>query len=89
METGVVRINEEAKQRLRLLAEETGESMSSVLEKAIETYRRKRFLESVNEAYRSLRKDKKGWASLQEERARWDRASMDGLDPDEDWKEKK
>ena len=87
MATSVVRINEEAKQRLRLIAKETGESMPSVLDKAIETYRRKRFLESVNEAYRSLKKDEKAWASLQDERAQGDNSLMDGLDPSENWKE--
>ena len=80
METSVVRINEESRQRLRLLAKEMGESMSSVLDKAIEAYRRKSFIESVNKAYASLKKDTKEWASLQEERALWDKALMDGLD---------
>ncbi len=87
MATSVVRINEEAKQRLHLMAKEMRASLPSVLDKAIETYRRKRFLESVNEAYRSLRKDNKEWASLQDERVQWDHSLMDGLDPNENWKE--
>lgn len=87
MSTSVVRINEEAKQRLRLIAKETGESMPSVLDKAIETYRRKRFLESVNEAYLFLRQDKKAWTSFKDERDQWDNSLMDGLDPGEHWKE--
>ncbi len=86
MATSVVRINEEAKERLQFIARETGQSMPSVLDKAIEAYRRKRFLDSVNEAYRSLRQDPKAWASLEVERAQWDHSLMDGLNPDEKWK---
>lgn len=88
MATSMVRISEESKQRLRLIAKQTGESMPSVLDKAIEIYRRKRFLESVNEAYASLKSDQKAWASLQDERARWDPTLMDGLDSDENQTEK-
>ncbi len=83
MSTNVVRINEESKKCLVLLAKQTGETMSSVLDKAIEIYRRKRFLESVNEAYATLKADKKAWDSFQAEQADWDSTLMDGLESDE------
>lgn len=85
MATSVVRINEESKESLRLLAKQTGKSMPSVLDKAIEAYRRKRFLKSVNEAYALLRKDPKARTSLQDEQVHWDTTLMDGLDPNENW----
>ncbi|MBI4602029.1 MAG: toxin-antitoxin system protein [Planctomycetes bacterium] len=85
MDSRTVRISEGARRTLSTLAEEEGSSMRAVLEKAIDAYRRRRFLEGVNEAYAALRKDPAAWAKLVEERAEWDAALADGLGPVESW----
>jgi len=53
--------------------------MQALLEEAIETFRRKRFLEQVNAAYASLRRDAKAWEAVERERREWDRTLLDGL----------
>ena len=53
--------------------------MQALLEEAIETLRRKRFLEQVNAAYASLRRDVKAWEAVERERREWDQTLLDGL----------
>lgn len=57
---------------LRELAANTGESMQSLLDKAIEAYRRECFLDQANEAFAALRRDPKKWKAEIEERNAWD-----------------
>ena len=61
--SATVRINPESHRKLKTLAEELGESMPTVLEQAIESLRRERFLEQASRAYGELRSDKKAWAA--------------------------
>ena len=75
-----VRISEASHQALRQLAEGEGESMQSILAKALEEYRRKRFLEETNAAFEALRADRKAWAEEQTEREAWDNTLQDGLE---------
>lgn len=42
---------------LRRLADETSEFMAESLDKAIEAYRRQRFMEELNESFAALRAD--------------------------------
>ena len=74
-----VRINDTTHAVLRELAETAGKPMLAVLEEAVETLRRQRFLEQVNEAYASLRADAKAWKAIEEERRGWDATLLDGL----------
>ena len=53
--------------------------MQKVLERALEVYRRRRFLERVNAAYASLRSDRRAWSAVQAERKAWDSTLSDGL----------
>ena len=53
--------------------------MPTVLEQAIESLRRERFLEQAAQAYGALRGDKKAWAAEQVERKAWDKTLKDGL----------
>ncbi len=78
-----VRIGEEAHHLLRSLAKTEKRPMLAILEQALEEYRRRRFLESVNDAYASIRNDDRAWTELAAERGEWDEALLDGL-PDED-----
>lgn len=78
MAGSMVRISEQARNSLRALAEQDGQSMQAVLDRAIESYRRQRMLESVNAAYASLSGQE--WAEVGEERRLWDGTLGDGLD---------
>jgi hypothetical protein len=74
-----VRINETTRDTLRELARAEGRPMQAVLEQAVETLRRQRFLEAVNSAYGSLRGDAKAWAGIERDRRDWDSTLLDGL----------
>lgn len=52
--------------------------MPTILEKAVEEYRRARFLEEANQAYAALRADPEAWQAELEERAAWDATLADG-----------
>ncbi len=80
--SATVRINPESHRKLKTLAEELGESMPTVLEQAIESLRRERFLEQASRAYGELRSDKKAWAAEQAERKAWDKTLKDGIGKD-------
>jgi hypothetical protein len=74
-----VRITATARDILREMARIEGRPMQALLEEAVETLRRKRFLEEVNAGYASLRDDAKAWAAVEAERREWDHALHDGL----------
>ncbi len=74
------RISEPTREVLRKLAEESGESMQAILDKAIEMYRRQRFLEESNRAFEALRANPEMWKTEQAERKVWDITLADGLE---------
>ncbi len=74
------RISAPSHQALRRLAEQSGESMQTLLEKAVELYRRQRFLEESNRAFEALRADASAWKAEQAERELWDITVADGLE---------
>ncbi len=80
MSSLTVRITETSHRMLQELAEQSGESMQSVLDKALEQYRRQRFLEAANADYAALRRDPEAWKEELEERKLWDQALSDGLE---------
>ena len=80
MESLTVRISRSTHAALRALAEETDESMTEVLDKAIETYRRQRFLTGLNADFAALRKNKAAWEEELAERTMWDASLNDGLE---------
>jgi hypothetical protein len=69
------------------LAEQTGQPMTEILDKALDAYRRKLFFDEVNAGYAELRADSIAWAEHLAEREQWDATLMDGLDPNEHWTE--
>jgi len=77
-----VRIDRSVHEVLRALAEESGESMQSILAQAVESERRRRFLESINRAYDRLPENDRD--ELRQEHAAWDSTLLDGL-PQEQW----
>ncbi len=74
-----VRISEKTRNTLRNLARAEKQSMQLVLEQAVETYRRKRFLEQLNRDFTDLKQDKEAWAELRQEYELWDETLDDGL----------
>ncbi len=78
-ETLTVRITRSAHAALRSLAEDSDESMTEILEKAIEAYRRASFLAGLNGDFAALRQDRAAWEKENEERRAWDATLSDGL----------
>src|SRR5687768_2701816 len=72
MSTVNVRISRQTHQHVRELADLKGDSLQGILEKAVEEYRRRAFLERANEAFAALRNDPAAWRDESEERAAWD-----------------
>ncbi len=85
MGQATVRISERTRETLREIARTQQESMQSVLDKAVEGYRRERFIEDLNASYAELRNDPEAWKAVEAERALWDGTLMDGLAEDEIW----
>jgi hypothetical protein len=77
------RISEEAREILRKLSDEENCTMQKIIEKALEEYRRKQFLEKSNRAYARLRQNQQEWQEEKREREAWNNTQSDGLDEDE------
>jgi len=54
--------------------------MQAPLEKAVEAYRRQRFLEESNRAFEALRANPETWKAEQAECEAWDMTLADGLE---------
>jgi predicted transcriptional regulator len=80
MDSLTVRISRSTHAELRALAEETDESMTEILDKAIDLYRRKRFLDGLNADFAALRQNKAAWEEELAERDSWDATLADGLE---------
>jgi hypothetical protein len=85
MPSTTVRISDDTRELLGELATQEGVTMQAILDKALEMYRRQRFLDAVNDAYAALHQDPDAWQGLQQERAAWDATLADGLDREETW----
>lgn len=72
-----VRISTTTHQVLRRLSSEVGESMQTIVEEAIEQYRRRRFLEGLNQDFKALKEDSQAWQEELEERSLWDKTLLD------------
>jgi hypothetical protein len=87
MASATVRIRQEAREKLRELARKEKQSMQSILESAIETYRRERFWREANEGYSRMQENPTMKAEWDKEQALLENALGDGLDPVEEWTE--
>lgn len=79
MASGTVRIRPETHEKLRKLADESGESMPDTLERAVDALYRREFLRGLADDYARLKADPKNWADELKERKLWDRTLGDGL----------
>ena len=75
-----VRVSEDTHRALKELSEREHEPMPEIVAKAVEAYRRARFLREANEAYAALRETPAEWKLEQEERRAWDATLEDGLE---------
>lgn len=82
MSSTTVRISDSTWKVLRELSDKIGEPMQAILDKAIEDFRRKLFLEEANKAYLRLRNEPEKWNEELKERQEWDAALLDGLEED-------
>ncbi len=73
-----VSINETTHETLLKLAETSGETIQTVLDKAIESYRRYVFLVQANQAFVALRQNEALWQEELAERRDWDQTMADG-----------
>jgi len=78
MPAGTVRIRKETQTILRELAVKEGKPMQTILDLALEEYRRQRFLQEANAAYAALRNNPEAWKAELAERKEWDETMADG-----------
>ena len=69
----------ETHKTLARLAKENHSSMQTVLNEALEAYRREVFLRRTNQAYAELGSDAAAWARYEKELGAWDGTLEDGL----------
>ena len=79
MSYGTTRISATAHGILREMSKAEGKPMLALLDEAVESLRRQRFLERLNEAYATLRADPRTWEAIEDERREWDATLPDGL----------
>ena len=80
LESPNIRISAQSKAILRELAEHEGKPMQTVLDAAIEHYRRDRFFRELDEGYAQLQANPRAWQEELDERRLWDSTLADGLD---------
>ena len=78
--TTTIRVSTHTRDLLHQLAQRSGTSMQSILEQALEQYRRQQLIEATNAAYAALHTDAEAWADLERERNEWDQTLADGLE---------
>jgi len=79
----VVRVNDATHNALRTLAAADGESMTDILDRAVERYRRDRLLDVANEAWAEVLADPVARAEVEREDAVIDAMMADGLEAEE------
>ena len=74
----IVRIDKETHKVLHEISRADRLPMREILARAIEEYRRIRFLKEANAAYAGLRRNVRQWKQEAEERSLWDATLGDG-----------
>lgn len=75
-----VRVTKQTHQQLAALAKESGLSMQTILDRAVEIYRRQSFLQALNADFATLRSQQEEWDAEIEERKLWEQTLADGLE---------
>lgn len=79
-ERPTIRVASRSRDTLLALSKQEQRPAQSVLDDAVERYRREAFLDRANEAYAELRADPHAWEIERREREAWDNTLADGLD---------
>ena len=66
-----VRVTKQTHQQLGSIAKESDLSMQTMIDKAVDTYRKQAFLEGLNADFATLRSDPDKWAAEIQEREFW------------------
>jgi predicted DNA-binding protein len=80
MKSVTVRISKEEREILKGLSKKLGISMTEVLNKAVDKYRKEVFLAEANWAYARLKEKPNEWKDELEERKLWDNTLSGGLE---------
>jgi hypothetical protein len=80
--TTTVRISKRAKAKAEAVAAATNRSMSSIIEDAVDAYRREIFWQQYDEGIERLRRDPSAWSDYVGEREAEAGALRDGLAPE-------
>ena len=74
-----VRVSENTHQLLKTLSLNEGKPMQEILDRAVEVYRRRSFLEGLSEDFRVLRGKDADWNEHEREMAVWDNVLDDQM----------
>jgi predicted transcriptional regulator len=77
MPSATVRISKGTRDTLRDLAVKSEESMQTIIDRAVEGYRRQSFIEQANKAYSALRDNPEAWETELQERGEWEATLAD------------
>lgn len=75
-----VLISEKSHRIIRQISETEGLPLSEVLDEAVESYRRQKFLSQTNQAFQKLKADENAWRDEIAERELWAQTLADGVD---------
>ena len=75
-----ITINKNTHEVLLRLSKQSGDNLQTLLDKAVEQYRRQFFLLQANQAFVALRKNELLWQDELNERQEWDRTLTDEID---------
>ena len=70
--SATIRITTETHNMLSELRQTTGMSIQTILERAVDIYRRQQMLMALNAAYAAFQSDEVAWDELEAERHEWD-----------------
>jgi len=75
-----ITINKNTHEVLLKLSKQSGDNLQTLLDKAVEQYRRQLLLLQANQAFAALRKDELLWQDELNERQEWEQTLADGID---------
>ena len=85
-DTTTIRVSRDLFNTVKTMAQQQNENMQDVIEKAVVDYKKKKFFDSLNEAYSKLKADPTAWKEEEEERKEWDTLLKDGAEEDDESK---
>ena len=77
--TLTIDISEKSHEAAQQISQRDGVSLSQVLENALESYRRQKFLEDTDAAFAALKQNSAAWQEELSEREIWEQTLSDGV----------